>query len=192
MKTSVNKTFQVDQHIDKVWDFLSDPNKVVVCVQGASIVEQVDDKNYKGQVSMKFGPVSAKYNGQIAIEELDAANKKMVLKGNGMDAKGKGSADMIMRGSLAEKDGGTEVDYQMDITITGTLAQFGSRLINDVTGQVVNQFIANFKKELSTPPVGAVGGAEAAPAKKEKSLNAFALMWAVIKGFFARLFGKSS
>lgn len=176
----------VDQSIEKVWDFLSDPNKVVICVQGASIVEQVDDKNYKGQVAMKFGPVSAKYNGQIAIEELDATNKKMVLKGNGMDSKGKGSADMIMKGSLTEKDGGTEVDYQMDITITGTLAQFGSRLINDVTGQVVNQFIANFKKELSTAEIAQ------APAKKEESLNAFALMWAVIKGFFARLFGKSS
>ena len=187
----------VDQSIEKVWDFLSDPSKVVVCVQGASIVEQVDDKNYKGQVAMKFGPVSAKYNGQIAIEELDAINKKMVLKGNGMDSKGKGSADMIMKGALTEKDGGTEVDYQMDITITGTLAQFGSRLINDVTGQVVNQFIANFKKELS-PTADATSGAEAstdagaAPAQKSESLNAFALMWAVIKGFFARLFGKSS
>ena len=191
MKTSVHKTFQVDQSISKVWDFLSDPNKVVVCVPGASIVEQIDDKNYKGQVSMKFGPVAAKYNGQIAIEELDDANKKMVLKGNGLDSKGKGSADMVMNGVLIEKDGGTEVDYQMDITITGTLAQFGSRLINDVTAQVVNQFIDNFKNELSTPITSdETAPNEAAQAKKEESLNAFALMWAVIKGFFARLFGK--
>ncbi|MEO1434367.1 MAG: SRPBCC family protein [Bacteroidota bacterium] len=202
MKANISKVFQVNQSIDKVWAFLSDPSQVVTCVPGASITEKIDEQNYKGKVSMKFGPVAAKYNGAIVIEELDGENYKMVLKGKGMDAKGQGAADMIMNGVLAEKDGGTEVTYNMDVSITGKLAQFGSRLIVDVTNVVVEQFIGNFKSQLETVEEVAEttteGGAEttkAAPAPapaQENSVNAFAIMWAVIKGWFARLFGSKS
>lgn len=201
MKANISKVFQVNQSIDKVWAFLSDPNQVVTCVPGASITEKIDEQNYKGKVSMKFGPVAAKYNGAIVIEELDSENYKMVLKGKGMDAKGQGAADMVMNGVLVEKDGGTEVTYKMDVSVTGKLAQFGSRLIVDVTNVVVEQFIGNFKSQLEAANVveetSTEEGAEpakAAPAPaapQENSVNAFAIMWAVIKGWFARLFGGS-
>lgn len=181
MKTKIERTFQVDQPIDKVWDFLSNPSKVVVCVPGAQITEEVDERNYKGQVSMKFGPVSAKYNGEITIEELDSKNHLMILNGRGLDAKGKGSADMIMNGKLTEKDGGTEVEYSMEVSVTGMLAQFGSRLITDVSNQVVNQFIDNFKRELS--------GEGGAPAGDSGSMNAAGLMGSVIKSKVSGLFG---
>ena len=66
MVTTLEKTFHVKEPIDKVWDYLSDPNKIVTCVPGASLTEKVDDKNYKGEVTMKFGPIKAKYNGLIS------------------------------------------------------------------------------------------------------------------------------
>ncbi|MEM6723848.1 MAG: SRPBCC family protein [Bacteroidota bacterium] len=200
MKANISKVFQVNQKIDKVWEFLSDPSQVVTCVPGASITEKVDEQNYKGKVSMKFGPVAANYNGKIVIEELDATNHKMVLKGKGMDARGQGAADMVMNGILAEKDGGTEVTYNMDVSITGKLAQFGSRLIVDVTNVVVDQFIDSFKSQLEAAPVaeeatveGTTNPAPVTPTPaQENSVNAFSIMWAVIKGWFARLFGGSN
>lgn len=182
MKATIERTFQVDQSIDKVWAFLSNPNQVVTCVPGASITEAIDERNYKGEVSMKFGPVAAKYNGEIAIEQLDADNHAMTLKGRGLDAKGKGSADMIMNGKLSEKDGGTEVQYSMEVSITGMLAQFGSRLITDVSNQVVNQFIDTFKKKLE--------GDESASAESgDSSLNAASLVGSMIKSKVGGLFG---
>ena len=149
MKTTINKTFQVDEPADKVWSYLSDPEKIVACVPGAALTEKVDDKNYKGEVIMKFGPVKAKYGGEITFEELDETNHKMVMKGKGLDSKGKGSADMTMIGQLTENDGGTEVDCSMEISITGMLAQFGSRLITDVSNSVFDQFVSNFKDVLA-------------------------------------------
>ena len=149
MKTSINKTFQVEEPIDKAWSFLSDPAKIVTCVPGASLTETIDDRNYKGEVTLKFGPVKAKYSGQITFEELDEANRKMKLVGKGLDSKGKGSADMVMNGQLREIEGGTEVEYSMDVTITGMLAQFGSRLITDVSNTVFDQFVNNFRDSLA-------------------------------------------
>ena len=149
MNTLITKEFEIEQPIDVVWKSLADPTEIVVCVPGASITEKIDDKNYKGAVVTKFGPIKASYAGDIEIIELDEANKKMVLKGRGLDSKGKGSADMIMNGTLTETDGKTKVNFSMDITIVGMLAQFGSRLINDVSDQLLNQFVDNFSKKLS-------------------------------------------
>ena len=194
MKTTITKIFHVEENIDRVWEYLADPTKIVTCVPGASLTEKIDDRNFKGKVSLKFGPVKAAYDGKITIEELDVANHKMVLKGAGVDPKGKGSADMVMNGILAEKDGGTEVNYSMEVSIIGTLAQFGSRLVNDVSDQLLNQFIDNFTNKLKAeaPAETEAEGEVAAPPPKvdeDNSLNAFALMWAVIKNFFRRIFG---
>ena len=68
MKTTINKIFQVDHPIDIVWDYLADPTKIVSCVPGASLTEKIDDRNFKGKVSLKFGPVKAKYDGKITRE----------------------------------------------------------------------------------------------------------------------------
>ncbi len=149
MNTLIEKEFVLENSIEDVWKNLSNPEKVVVCVPGASITEKLDEKNYKGAVITKFGPIKASYAGDIEILEMDNAAKKMVLKGRGLDSKGKGSADMIMNGSLKEVESGTQVNFSMDITIVGMLAQFGSRLITDVSNQLLNQFVDNFKSKLN-------------------------------------------
>lgn len=171
MTTSITKTFHVDFPIDAVWNNLTDPDKVVNCVPGASLTEKVDADNFKGEVELKFGPVKAKYAGLITFLERDAATKKMVMKGVGTDSKGKGGADMQMNGQLVEKDGGTEVSVSMEVSVTGMLAQFGSRLINDVTNQVFDQFVNNFKGQLAGQTV-------------DNDLSAGSIVGGVLKGIF--------
>lgn len=169
MKATVNKTFQVEEPIEKVWGFLSDPNQIVTCLPGASITEQIDEQNYNGSVTMKFGPIKASYSGKITIDNLDVENRTIVMSGKGMDSKGKGSADMLLNGNLKTIDTGTEVGFDIEITIIGMLAQFGSRLITDVTDTVFNQFISHFKDKLKGKDV-------------DNTMNAGSMMGSVVKG----------
>jgi uncharacterized protein len=173
MTTSISKAFEVDFPEDQTWANLSNPEKVVICVPGASLTEKMDENNYKGEIELKFGPVKAKYAGLINFLERDATAHKMVLKGTGTDSKGKGGAEMKMEGTLTPKGTGTEVNISMEVSITGMLAQFGSRMINDVTNQVFNQFIGNFKNQLEGKDVN-------------NQLNAGSLMGGVVKGIFGK------
>lgn len=177
MVTTITKDFEIEEPIEKVWASLSNPNEIVTCVPGAAITEEIDDKNYKGEVTMKFGPIKAQYDGEITIEELDETNHKMVLKGKGLDSKGKGSADMTMNGDLKASDKGTEVSFSMEISIVGMLAQFGSRLINDVSDQLLNQFVDNFKAKLAGEEV------------ESGSVSAGSMMGSVIKNKIGGIFG---
>ncbi|NER85048.1 MAG: SRPBCC family protein [Leptolyngbya sp. SIO1D8] len=177
MKTTIEKTFQVQESKAKTWEYLSHPAKIVTCVPGASLTEKLDERNYKGEVIAKFGPVKAKYNGQITIEELDNANYKMVLKGKGLDSKGKGSAEMTMHGKLIESGDGTEVNFEMELAITGMLAQFGARLIKDVSNQLLNQFVDNFKDLLAGKEV-------------DNAMNAGKVMGSVVKSKLGGILGE--
>ncbi len=149
MEATITKNFTIEEPIEKVWAGLSSPLQISGCVPGASITEQVDETNYKGEVTLKFGPIKSKYDGVITIDKMDNDSHEMILKGKGLDSKGKGSAEMTMNGAAKEVDSGTEVDFKMVVNIQGTLAQFGSRLINDVSDQLMKQFIDNFKALLA-------------------------------------------
>ncbi|TNF73399.1 MAG: hypothetical protein EP302_04010, partial [Bacteroidetes bacterium] len=94
MKAQLEKSFEVPQGTELVWEHLIDPNKVMDCVPGVSIDEQVGENHYKGKVGMKFGPIGAKYDADIHYKEIDAENHKIILTGNGVDVKGNGNAEM--------------------------------------------------------------------------------------------------
>ena len=173
MEATITKKFSLEAPIEKVWKSLSNPKEISGCVPGATITDQIDDKNYKGEVTLKFGPIKTKYDGEITIAEMDNDAHKMLLRGKGLDSKGKGNAEMTMNGSAVTSDEGTEVDFEMVVNIQGTLAQFGSRLINDVSAQLMDQFVDNFKKLLS--------GAEL-----DNSLKAGSMMGSVVKGLFKK------
>ena len=195
MAVKIEKTFQAQQPIDKVWSLLSNPKKVVVCVPGAQITEQVDDRNYKGSISMKIGPTVTDFRGQIEILRLDAQAHEIEIMGKGQDVRGKGGASMKMTGSLRPlPDGGTEVISVSEISVVGILAQVGSRMINEVSNIMFQQFVANFQEQLKAIPdaksLGAAAAAPSQPGPAAKPIRAipliFSALWAAIKRLFSR------
>lgn len=173
MEATITKQFSLEEPIEKVWAGLSDPMRISGCVPGATITEKVDETNYKGEVTMKFGPIKSKYDGMITIQEMDNENHKMELVGKGLDSKGKGNAEMTMNGVAVANGDNTDVDFTMVVNIQGTIAQFGSRLINDVSAQLMNQFVDNFKALLSGEEFN-------------NDLKAGNMMGSVVKGIFKK------
>ena len=149
MRVTLEKDFEVDQAVDLVWSYLINPVELVECVPGVTIKEKVDENTYKGVVGQKFGPVSVNYDGEVVYEKIDEQAREISLKGKGLDSKGKGSAEMSLDIIIEEKDTGTFVKTTMNITVIGMIAQFGSRLISDVSDHLFKQFVENFKTKLS-------------------------------------------
>jgi carbon monoxide dehydrogenase subunit G len=179
MAMQIEKSFQVKESIVKVWSLLSDPRRVAACVPGAKITEQVDGNRYKGAISVKVGPSTTDYKGELEIVRLDAENHELEILGKGQDVRGRGSASMKMTGKLRSlEDGGTEVTSVSEVNVVGILAQMGSRVISEVSNIMFGQFIKNFQTQLQQP----VDAVEA----EAKPINAASLAWAAAKGAFRR------
>jgi uncharacterized protein len=179
MAIEIEKAFQVKEPIEQVWNLLRDPRRVATCVPGAKITEQVDEKTYKGTISVKVGPSATDYKGELEIVRLDPANHEMEILGKGQDVRGRGSASMKMTSKLHSlEDGGTEVTSVAEVNVVGILAQMGSRVISEVSNIMFGQFTKNFQAQLQQPADGA--------AAEAKPISAASLAWTAAKGAFHR------
>lgn len=164
MAVRIENTFQVKEPVDRVWALLSDPRKVVTCVPGAQLTETVDERTFKGTVSVKVGPSVTDYKGQVTIERLDAQTHEIEMVGKGQDIRGKGSASLRMTGSVrALPDGGAEVSTVSEVTVVGLLAQLGSRMIQDVSAVMFKEFVKRFQEQIEQGPAAPVADASAKP-----------------------------
>lgn len=190
MMVKIEKAFQVQQPVEKVWGLLSNPEQVVTCVPGAQIIERVDERTYKGSVSVKVGPSVSDYRGEVQIVRFDPQTHEIELVGKGQDTRGKGSASLKMTGSVrALPEGGSEVVSVSEISIAGILAQVGSRMINEVSNIMFQQFVTNFQQRLEAPnTANPLSAAHAASATKPIRVFPLALsaLWAAIKRLFSR------
>jgi carbon monoxide dehydrogenase subunit G len=149
MAIRIEKTFQVQEPIESVWKFISDPRKVANCLPGAQITETVDDRTFKGVIKVQVGPSVTDYKGQVHIERLDDQQHEIELVGKGQDIRGKGSASMKMTGKVQSlPDGSTEVASVAEVNVVGLLAQLGARMIQEVSNKMFAEFTSNLRVRL--------------------------------------------
>jgi carbon monoxide dehydrogenase subunit G len=178
----IEKTFQISGPIEKVWAFLSDPRRVAPCVPGAKITDQLDEKTYKGTISVKVGPAVSDYSGELQILRIDCENYEIELLGKGQDVRGRGSASMKMTGKLRVVDGGkTEMTSVSEVNLVGIVAQMGARVITEVSNVMFGQFTINLLARLQQPE-----GASDAPGAEFKPVKATSVAWEAGKRLFRR------
>jgi carbon monoxide dehydrogenase subunit G len=185
MAVRIEKNFQVKEPLEEVWTFLSDPRKVVTCVPGAQITEQVDERTYKGSISVKVGPSVTDYRGEVQVVRLDPEAHEIEILGKGQDVRGKGSASMKMTGKLtATPDGGSEVVGVSELNVVGILAQMGGRMIQEVSNIMFEQFMKNFERQLQAGR--GEDGTNGELADKPKPVNAVSMAFSALKSAVKR------
>jgi len=165
MALQFEHAFVVKAPPDTVWAYLTDPYRVAPALPGASVTEKVDEQTWAGGITVKVGPVSAKYKGTVRFEALDPAARTAEIVARGQDTSGRGGADMRMKSRIAERPGGeSEVTVVSEVSVTGIMAQFGRGLMQDVSNQMLERFTEAMRAELEKPAAAASPGAPTPPA----------------------------
>ena len=139
--------FTVEATVEQAWETLLDLEKITPCLPGAALEEESGDE-YKGTMTIRLGPVTQKYNGTVSFEETDEESHRAVLKADGKDARGQGTASATITSTLSEEDGGTKVHVETDMHLTGRAAQFGRGVQQEVATKLINQFAECLEKEI--------------------------------------------
>ncbi len=192
MAIEIQETFQVRAPIEAVWQFLLDPQRVVVCMPGAELEEVVDDRTFRGNIKVKVGPITTSYKGSVQLTEVDEQVYMVQMVAEGRETGG-GIAKGTMSSRLrALPDGQTEVVTETSVDIAGRIMQIGRGMIQDVSHQLFQQFVACAKERLEAPEGVATEEAEAAAEAEPVRILPLALraLWSAIVRFFRRLFGR--
>ena len=141
----INNSFEVKAPIDVAWATLTDLARIAPCLPGATLTS-VEGDIYKGHVTVKVGPIVAKFGGQAIFQERNDTEHRAVLKGEGRDSTGKGNASAIITAQLEVVDANTtRCTVTTDLTITGKIAQFGRGALADVSDKLLKQFVINLE-----------------------------------------------
>jgi uncharacterized protein len=135
-------SFVVAAAPDAAWKIILNVPEIAPCLPGANLTEQVDENTYKGNVSVKLGPVALTFNGTAQIIQRDDAEHMATVRANGSDSKGRGAAKAEARFKLLPDPRGTKVQVVTDLTLTGSVAQYGrgAGLIQSVAAGLIEQF----------------------------------------------------
>lgn len=143
--------------IDKTWEALNDPATLKACINGCESIEKTAEDEYAILMTVKIGPVNAKFKGKLTISNLQPPSSYTInFEGQGGIAGfGKGSANV----SLTPVDDSTQLDYTAKAQVGGKIAQIGSRLVDAAARKIADEFFTAFN--------ASVGGNGREPAGKE-------------------------
>jgi len=186
MKVEMSKTFSIRASIRDVWDFMTDVEKVSTCIPGAQYEDDLGNDKHSVMLVMKVGPIRSSYRSTVSIRSMDDESYTIEIEGQGTDTKGKGGATMEMVGKLTEnEDGTTEINGDSTVKIQGMLAQFGSRMVEDVSNQIFLQFTRSLAAKLEEN-----GKMADETGSSNEALSGVAVAGAAIKGVSGRLMDK--
>lgn len=195
MAFKIEERFEVQAPLERVWEYLIDPKRVVECLPGAELIEQQDEHTFLGAIKVKVGPLSMSYKGQAKFTEINEQTHQVRMIGDAREVGGSGSTKVSMLSTVSPlASGGSEVLVNADIDLVGKIVQFGRGMIEEVSRQMFRQFSTCVKQNLEVAETSQQPQPAAKPAEPETKAVAaaplaFRALWAIIGRFFRGLFG---
>jgi uncharacterized protein len=201
----IETSFAVPVPPAEAWPLLLDVPRIAPCLPGASLTEDLGEGRYKGQATVKVGPVQLTFAGEARITDVNDEARTARVIAKGADAKGRGSASATASFALMPEGEGTRVDVVTDLQLVGAVAQYGrgAGLLKEIANELVKQFSENLRREIERSAPNTAGAESETAAGKSpfpppaptaqpaKELSAFALLWAALKAMVGRWLGRS-
>ncbi len=143
----IENEFVVDAPMQQVWEAMLDLERIAPCLPGASI-EEAADEEYQGTMAVNLGPISARYRGMVKVEKADEENHRAVVRADGKETRGQGSAAATITSTLSEENGSTRVHVETDMEVAGRVAQFGRGMMQDVAAELMDRFSTCVEQEI--------------------------------------------
>jgi len=178
----MNGEYRISAPRQAVWDALNDPEILKQCIPGCEELTRTEEGGFEAKVTVKVGPVRAKFGGKVELSDIDPPN------GYTISGQGTGGAAGFAKGganvALAEDGGDTVLTYTVDASVGGKLAQIGSRLIDATAKKMADDFFSKFAELVGGgAPADAVAEtipAETAPATGAGGLPTYVWVGGII------------
>lgn len=154
--------FRVNLPVDTAWSVLTDVERIAPCLPG-TVLEEVSGDDYLGELKVKVGPITASYQGKATFVARDDATHQAVLRAEGRESRGQGTAAATITASLAPDGDGTSVRLVTNLTVSGRVAQLGRGVLSDVSARLLDQFVECLEHDVLAAEPAAPAPVEAPP-----------------------------
>ena len=122
---------------DEAYRIMQDPEILARAIPGCESLEKIGQDEYKMKMKMALASISGSFEGKVRItDQTPPTSFRLIVEGAGKIGFVKG--DGLLK--LAPADGGTEVTYEGDAQVGGTMAAVGQRLIDGTSKMMIKKF----------------------------------------------------
>ena len=140
----VEGSYTINSPRERLYRMMIDPDVIGRCVPGCQSLEAQGDGSYKMTMKAGVGSIKGLFTGLIRLDEIrEPEHYKMIVEGKGAPGfvKGEGALDLVEQGEE------TVVNYAGDVSVGGTLASVGQRMVLSAAKMMAGQFFAAIEAE---------------------------------------------
>jgi carbon monoxide dehydrogenase subunit G len=141
----IEQSFEVEAPLDAVWAEIRDPERMVICVPGCESIEALDETTYRAVVGLSVGPIRARFNLTVAVEE-----ERPPLYARTTTTGEEGSRASMVRAvnevHLEDLgDARTRIAYSSEVEISGRLGRYGGGMMKKIAERKAREFEEAFR-----------------------------------------------
>jgi hypothetical protein len=142
VKISGTQTLASSQ--EKVFALMQNPEVLARAIPGCESLEKIGEDEYRMKMKMAMASFSGAFEGKVRIADQDPPQSfRLIVEGSGKLGFIKG--DGLLKLSAAGE--GTEVSYEGDAQVGGTMAAVGQRLIDGTAKMLIRKFFERLAEE---------------------------------------------
>ncbi|HEV8145531.1 MAG TPA: carbon monoxide dehydrogenase subunit G [Bryobacteraceae bacterium] len=129
---------------ERAYQVMQDPVVLARCIPGCDALEKIGENEYRMKMKMSMASLSGAFDGKVRITEQSPPDSfRLEVEGSGRIGFVKGGGLL----KIAAKDAGSEVTYDGDVQVGGTIAAIGQRLIDSTSKMMIKKFFEKLAEE---------------------------------------------
>jgi len=147
----LNGTKVIEAPPEVLYRLLTDPSVLVRTMPGLKSMEPEGENRYRAEMEMGVAAIKGRYSGRMEIQDpVPGQSYRLLMEGQGPG--GFVNVNIVVRFEPVE--GGTQLSYDGESQVGGTVAGVGQRMLGGVANFIMNQFFTNISKEAQQHQAG--------------------------------------
>ncbi|HTR39621.1 MAG TPA: carbon monoxide dehydrogenase subunit G [Bryobacteraceae bacterium] len=133
----ISGSYTVPAARERAYQLLQDPAVLAKCMPGTDHLDKVGDNEYEMKMKMAIASIGGLFSGKVRIADRNPPeNFKLIVEGNGKIGFVKGEGLL----TLSPQGDSTDVSYDGDVQVGGTIAGVGQRLLDTTAKMIIKKF----------------------------------------------------
>jgi uncharacterized protein len=138
--------YSLPAHPERAYALLQDPAILAQCIPGCEGLDRVGEDDYAMRMKVGIAAISGRFDGKVRIvDQKPPTSFRLIVEGSGKIGFMKGDGTI----ALSPANGGSNVQFEGDVQVGGTIANVGQRLIEGTAKMIIKRFFDKLAEEAS-------------------------------------------
>jgi carbon monoxide dehydrogenase subunit G len=140
----IGGTYRLAVPQDRAYQILQDPVILCRCMPGCESLQVAGENEYAMKMKMVLAAISGQFTGKVRIADQEPPSRfRLIVEGSGKIGFMKGDGFL----TLTQVEGGTDVVFDGEVQVGGTIASVGQRMIDTTSKMLIKKFFDKMAAE---------------------------------------------